>query len=257
VRSRRYLELLQITATRSLKTRYRGSVLGIFWSLSHPILMTAIYALIFGTAFARYYDGSVLRYIFATFVGITVLDLFGMTTSQAVTSIVVNGPLLNKVRLPISMFPLATVASNFFQFFIGTFPLLCLVTLYETHNPINAVALVAPTIALLFAVVGFSLLTSSLYVYFRDLPYMYELVMFVIWITSPIFYPESLVPARIQPFLALNPIIFIAASMRQISLDKALPDLHLIGAALLSGTICLLLGTFTFVYLRRDFMDLL
>ena len=257
VKSRRYIELLQITAARSLKTRYRGSVLGIFWSLSHPILMTAIYAVIFGTAFARYYDGSVIRYIFATFVGLGVLDIFSMTTSQALTSVVVNGGLLNKVRLPISMFPISTVVANFFQYFIGTFPLICIVALFETHNPINVVALLLPSLALVFAVIGFSLLTSSLYVYFRDLPYLYELVMFVVWITSPIFYPQSLVPAKIQPFLALNPIIFIVASMRQIALTKSLPDLHLIGSALISGSICLLIGSLTFVYLKRDFMDLL
>ena len=244
-------------AARSLKTRYRGSFLGIFWSLSHPILMTAIYALIFGTAFARYYEGSVLRYIFATFVGIAVLDLFSMTTSQALTSVVVNGGLLNKVRLPVSIFPNSNVAANFFQYFVGSFPLLCLVALYVTHNPLNAIALLLPSFALILACAGFSLLTSSLYVYFRDLPYLYELVMFVVWITSPIFYPQSLVPVRIQPFLVINPIIYIVASMRQIALTNEFPDFHLIGAAMASGTACLAIGALTFIYLKRDFMDLL
>ncbi|MFY9781187.1 MAG: ABC transporter permease [Candidatus Baltobacteraceae bacterium] len=254
---RRYLELIEIIASRTLQTRYRGSVLGVFWSLSNPILMTAVYAAIFGTAFASYYQGSITRYVFATFVGLGVLTVFAGTTSQALTSIVVNGALMNKVRLPYSIFPVSNVAANFFQFFVGTLPVLCLVTAIETRNPINVLALFVPVLALIFAATGFSLLTSSLYVYFRDLPYLYEIVLFVVWMTSPIFYPASLVPERVQHFLVLNPIIFIVSSIRQIALSKDWPDLHLMGAALLSGTVSLLIGWLAFRFLKRDFMDLL
>ncbi len=248
---------MQIIASRTLQTRYRGSVLGVFWSLSNPILMTAIYAAIFGTAFASYYNGSVTRYVAATFVGLGVLSVFSGTTSQALTSIVVNGALLNKVRLPFSIFPASNVAANFFQFFVGTFPVLCIVTAVASRNPINVLALFVPVIALIFASTGFSLLTSSLYVYFRDLPYMYEMVLFLVWITSPIFYPASIVPERVQRFLALNPIVYIVSSIRQIALTKQWPDPHLMGAALLSGSLCLLIGAVAFTFLKRDFMDLL
>jgi ABC-type polysaccharide/polyol phosphate export permease len=257
VQVRRLIELMQIIASRTLQTRYRGSVLGVFWSLSNPILMTGIYALIFGTAFASYYQGSVLRYVFATFVGLGVLSVFSGTTTQALTSIVANGDLLNKVRLPFSVFPISNVAANFFQFFVGTFPVFCIMTAVESHNPVNVIALLVPVFALLLVSIGFSLLTSALYVYFRDLPYLYEMAIFVVWITSPIFYPASLVPARVQHFLAFNPLIFIVLSIRQIALSKDWPDPHLMGAALLSGSICLVVGAVAFTLLRRDFMDLL
>jgi lipopolysaccharide transport system permease protein len=257
VQVRRLIELMEIIASRTLQTRYRGSVLGVFWSLSNPILMTGIYALIFGTAFASYYQGSVLRYVFATFVGLGILSVFSGTTSQALTSIVANGDLLNKVRLPFSVFPISNVAANFFQFFVGTFPVFCIMTAVESHNPVNVIALLVPVFALLLVSIGFSLLTSALYVYFRDLPYLYEMAIFVVWITSPIFYPASLVPARVQHFLAFNPLIFIVLSIRQIALSKDWPDPHLMGAALLSGSICLVVGAVAFTLLRRDFMDLL
>jgi ABC-type polysaccharide/polyol phosphate export permease len=254
---RRYVELVQIIASRTLKTRYRGTVLGVFWSLSNPIVMTAIYALIFGTAFSSYYGGSIRRYVFATFVGLGILNVFNGTTSQALMSIVSNGALLNKVRLPVSIFPASTVAANFFQFFVGTFPVFCIATLIESHNPVNMIALLVPALALILVATGFSLITSALYVYFRDLPYLYEMVMFVVWMTSPIFYPARLVPARVQPFLALNPIIFIVSSIRQIALSKDWPDVHLMGAAMLSGLVCFTIGAIGFTLLRRDFMDLL
>jgi lipopolysaccharide transport system permease protein len=256
-RTKRYFELTQIIASRTLQTKYRGSILGIFWSLSNPMLMTCVYALIFGTAFASYYQGSVIRYIVATFVGLGILSVFSGTTSQALMSIVVNGGLLNKVRLPVSVFPVSNVAANFFQFFVGTFPLVCLVTLYESRNPVNVVALLVPTLALILIVLGFSLLTSALYVYFRDLPFVYEMVVFVIWMTSPIFYPAALVPLRVQQYLVFNPIFYVVSSFRQIALSKDWPDVHLMLAALASGVVSIAIGTIVFSYLKRDFMDLL
>jgi ABC-type polysaccharide/polyol phosphate export permease len=256
-RFRRYLELMEIIASRTLQTRYRGSVLGVFWSLSNPIIMTAVYAIIFGTAFSSYYQGSVTRYVFATFVGLAVLSAFSATTSQSLTSIVVNGALLNKVRLPFSIFPVSNVAANFFQFFVGTFPLLCLITIVESRNPLNLLALFVPAIALILTSIGFSLLTSSLYVYFRDLEYLYEMVVFAVWITSPIFYPAALVPAKVQHFLFFNPIIYSVLSIRQIALSTEWPDPRLMGAALVSGAVWLLIGSVAFRFLKRDFMDLL
>jgi|SRR5271166_798552 len=253
----RYVDLLRMLSTKTLKNRYRGSILGVYWSLSNPILMTAIYATIFGTAFAAYYQHSVLRYVLATFTGLAVLNIFANTTSQALTSVVDNGGLLNKIRLPVSIFPLSIVASNAFQFSVGTLPVLVLIAAFGSRSPLNVVALVFPALALLLVTTGFSLIVSSLYVFFRDLPYMYELVLFVIWITSPIFYPIEIVPERVRPFLAINPLVSIVGSLRQIALTHNPPDLALIGWSLLTGMATCAAGLALFSLLRREFMDLL
>ncbi len=256
-RTKRYVELMQIIASQTLQTRYRGTILGVFWSLSNPLIMTAVYAYIFGTAFSTYYDGSVTRYVFATFVALGVYSVFAGTSSQALQSVVANGGLLNKVRLPFSIFPLSNVAANFFQFFVGTFPLLCIVTAVTSHSVVNVVALAVPTLALIMVVIGFSLVTSALYVYFRDLPFMYEVLLFVIMMTSPIFYPLKLVPAKVQAFLTFNPIIWIVTCFRQIALTREWPDPNLMLAALASGIVSLVVGALVFSRLKRDFMDLL
>jgi ABC-2 type transport system permease protein/lipopolysaccharide transport system permease protein len=244
-------------AARTLKTRYRGSVLGIFWSLSNPILMTVVYTTIFGTAFKSYYGGSLFNYVFATFVGLAILNLFSQTTSQALASVVTAGGLLNKVSLPVSLFPISFVASNFFQFSVGPFPLLAAITLYKTHSLLNVVALLIPCAALMLVTIGFSLLTSALYVYFRDLPYMYEIVLFMVTMTSPIFYPAALVPAKVLPFLSINPLTNMVGSLRNIALVHGVPDFALAGKCLLIGTVYFLIGSIVFATRKRDFMDLL
>ncbi len=254
---RRYAELLQIISARTLKTRYRGSVLGVYWSLSNPIIMTGVYAVIFGAAFRPYYGNSLVKYGLATFAGLAMLNFFSASSSQALTSVVVNGSLLNRVRLPMSVFPVSVVTANLFQFMVGTFPALCLITLFSTHRILNIAALVVPSIALILVSVGFSLVTSALYVFFRDLPYMYELVIFIIWISSPIFYPASLVQPGVRPLLAFNPIIYIVESVRQIATTPSPPDVQLMLASLASGIVCFSVGTIVFLSLRKSFMDLL
>jgi ABC-type polysaccharide/polyol phosphate export permease len=253
----RYLDLVRILASRTLKTRYRGSILGVYWSLSNPLLMTGIYSAIFGTAFSSYYGNSVLRYVLATFTGLAVLNIFSNTTSQALPSIVDNGGLMNKVRLPVSVFPLSIVASNAFQFAVGTLPVLCLIAAFGSRSLLNVLCVVFPALSLLLVTAGFSYIASALYVFFRDLPYMYELVLFVMWITSPIFYPIEIVPLRVRPFLSLNPLVPIISSLRQIALTHNTPDLALIGWSLLTGIVTLAIGLATFHALRREFMDLL
>ncbi len=253
----RYLDLVRILSSRTLKTRYRGSILGVYWSLSNPLLMTGIYSAIFGTAFSAYYGHSVLRYVLATFTGLAVLNIFSNTTSQALPSVVDNGGLLNKVRLPVSVFPLSIVASNAFQFAVGTLPVLLLIAAFGSHTLLNVLSVAFPALALLLVTAGFSFIVSALYVFFRDLPYMYELVLFVLWITSPIFYPVDIVPLRVRPFLALNPLVPIISSLRQIALTHTTPDLLLIGWSLLTGVVTLAVGLAIFHSLRKEFMDLL
>lgn len=253
----RYLELLQMLVERNLKGRYRGSFLGVYWSLLHPVLMTGVYTAIFGAAFAQFYDNSTIKYVLAAFTGLVVIHFFSGSTSQALASIVANGGLLNKVKLPVSVFPVSMILANVRQFCIGVLPLLVIVTLITSKNPLNVLALPFPILALTLVCLGIGFLTSSLYVFFRDLPYFYELITFLLWMTSPVFYPTEIVPEKVRPFLLLNPLAPIIESLRQISISGHLPDLALIGHALLNGVIMLVLGWTCFRGWQKQFMDLL
>ncbi len=253
----RYLELLHILVERNLKGRYRGSFLGVYWSLLNPLIMTGLYAAIFGAAFATYYDNSILKYVLAAFTGLIVINFFSVSTSQALASVVGNGALLNKIRLPISIFPVSMIVANIFQFVMGPLPLLAIVTLINSKNPLNVVALIFPLIALSLVCAGVGFLVSALYVFFRDLPYFYELVCFVLWISSPVFYPAEIVPEKIKVFLQVNPLIPIIESIRQISLSSDLPDSILIAHSFLNGIIILILGWICFRAWQKQFMDLL
>lgn len=254
---RRYWELLHVLVTRNLKVRYRGSLLGVYWSLLNPLIMTALYSAIFGATFASYYGNSILNYVLAAFTGLVVINFFSSSTSQALASVVGNGALLNKIRLPVSVFPVSMVVANVFQFAVGAFPLLGAIALVNSKNLLNVIALLFPFLSLVLVCTGVGFLVSALYVFFRDLPYFYELVVFVLWISSPVFYPAAIVPSQVKQFLFLNPLSPIIESFRQITLSGNLPDLSLIWGGLLSGIIILSLGWVCFHMWRHHFMDLL
>ena len=252
-----YWELLSVLIRRNLKRRYRGSFLGIYWSLLSPIIMTALYAAIFGTAFAAYYDNSTLNYVLAAFTGLVVINFFSSSTSQALVSVVENGAIVNKIQLPLFVFPLSFIGANIFQLLLGILPLLLIITLLLSKSLINIVALLLPLFALILVCSGIGLMMSSLYVFFRDLPYFYELFTFLLWISSPVFYPSEIVPEGVKNVLILNPLLPIINSIRQIALSGNLPDLGLIFDSLLSGTLVTAIGAIAFTIWQDKFMDLL
>ncbi|WP_036487718.1 ABC transporter permease [Myxosarcina sp. GI1] len=252
-----YWELAIVLIDRNLQRRYRGSVLGIYWSLFNPLIMTGLYTAIFGATFASYYNNSTLNYVLAAFTGLIVINFFSSSTAQALASVVENGAIVNKIRLPLFIFPLSTIGANIFQLIMGALPLLIIVTLIISRNPINSLALCLPIAALTLVCTGVGLLMSALYVFFRDLSYFYELLTFLLWIGSPVFYPADIVPEAVRKFLILNPLLPIIESIRQISLSGSLPDLVLIFQAFLSGTIVLVIGIVAFYSRQSQFIDLL
>lgn len=257
--SQRYWQLLSVLVPQNLNTRYRGSFLGVYWSLLNPLIMTGLYTAIFGANFAAYYDDSIINYILAAFTGLLIINFYSSSTSQALTSIVTNGDLLNKMRLPLPVFPLSMIASNIFQFMVGSFPLLVIITLINSHNLFHVLLLLFPFLSLVLVCTGVGLFVSALFVFFRDLGYFYEIICFIMWITSPIFYPSEIVPQAVQPFLGVNPLVPIIESLRQISLEATIPPegFILILRGLLSGLILLTLGWLFFRKVQSSFMDLL
>ncbi len=254
---RRYGDLLYVMVERNLKTRYRGSLLGVYWSLLNPLIMTGLYTAIFGVAFSDKFSGSLVDYALAAFTGLVLFHFFSSATVQALTSVVENGELLNKVRLPFTMFPIVAVAANVFQFAIGSLPLLLIVCLWKSQSLLNVAALLLPFGALVAASLGFGFLVSGLYIFFRDMAYLYDLVSFTLWVSAAIFYPIEIVPPVVRPLLYLNPLTSVIESARQIVLSGGTPEPAAIGRSLLVGLLFFTVGWSCFRWWRPQFMDLL
>jgi ABC-2 type transport system permease protein/lipopolysaccharide transport system permease protein len=254
---RRRIELVRVSALRLLKSRYRGTSLGILWSFANPLLMTALYTTIFGTAFASYYGGSIPRYVFSAFVGVAVVIFFSQSTTEALTTVVNNGGLLNKIELDPETFPVSAIAANAFQQVVTTLPVVLVLAVLLTHDPIRIVLVPVVFAGVLLLSLGFGLVLSAFYVFFRDLLYLWGVVGFIIWITCPVFYPAAFVPASVRDWLMLNPVGMGIGALREVALGTGPIHYAAVGEFIVVAVVAAAVGHLVFRALRRDFMDLL
>jgi len=253
----RRLELIRLSALRQLRARYRGSALGVLWSFANPLLTTAIYTLIFGTAFARYYGGSTSAYVVSAFVGVVVVTYFLQATGEALVTVVASGGLLNKIAVDPETFPAAAVAANTFQQLMTTFPALLLIALFATHDPLRVLLVPFVLAGIVAMTLGIALALSALYVFFRDLAYLWAIVGFVLWLSSPVFYPSALVPATVRQFLIVNPVGMAIGAIREVTIATGPLAVATIARFLVAALVVALLGHLLFTRLRSEFMDLL
>jgi homopolymeric O-antigen transport system permease protein len=253
----RVAELVRISSFRSLKVRYRGSALGSLWSLTHPVMLTLVYTAIFGTAFSRYYGGSVTRYVVSTFVGLAVTMFFMNATGEALSSVVANGSLLNKIPVPPVVFPLAGVAANVFQQAITAFPILVVLSVVLAHDVVRLLLLPVVVLSIMMLTTGFGLALAALYVFFRDLPYLWQIVGFVLWLTSPLFYPAEVATPAIRRWFDLNPIAQDMGALREVVFGTGPVQFHFIWLGFVVGAVALVAGAAFFRIAEPEFMDLL
>jgi ABC-type polysaccharide/polyol phosphate export permease len=254
---RRYFELVRLSAVRQLRSRYRGSAFGVLWSFANPLLTTAIYTAIFGAAFARYYGNSTSRYVISALVGVIIVTYFLQATGEALPTVVGSGALLNKIAIDPETFPMAAVAANTFQQLMTTFPVLLLIAMLATHDPVRVLLVPFVLAGVVLMTLGISLGISALYVFFRDLSYLWPIVGFVLWLSSPVFYPAALVPATVRQFLVFNPVGMAIGAAREVTLGMGSLDIATIAKFLIASLVVAGLGHALFVRLRPEFMDLL
>ncbi len=251
----RLVDVVSVLFGRTLKVRYRGSLLGILWSAVSPLVTASVYAAIFGRTFAPYFGHSLVRYAAAVYIGLALAGLFVSGTTQALPSIVQSSGLLNKVRIPFVAFPLSVVAAYGFQQAVGTLPVMVALSLIVNRNPLHVLALALPLGGLAMLTVGIALLVSAADVYFRDVPYLYDLAMFLVMLTSPVFYPAAIVPPQILRFLEVNPLFSIMESARTLILTDGWPPLHALALTLIEGAAVLAAGVAGFRAMTPHFME--
>lgn len=199
----RQREMLGLLVRRDLKAKYKDSTLGFFWSLARPLMQLAIYYIVVGKFLgaARGIDNFAI-YIFA---GLTAMSLFTEIVTSATGSIVVNSGLVKKVYLPREIFPLASVGSALFNFGVQL-AILLLATLVLGQFPWHPQLAYAVPAFLILVVYGtaFGLLLSALNVYLRDIQYLVEVAMMLLFWASPIVYSWQMVRDILGPGFALE-----------------------------------------------------
>ena len=221
----RHRQLIAALTARDLKARYRGSILGFFWSLANPLLLLGVYTLVF-TIFFK--DQPIKPYPLFLFCGILPWTFFSAAVLESTTSISANAGLIKKVMFPAEALPLVVVTSHLVHFLLATPILLAALVGYTLAGraTISATLLLLPVLMAVQAVfvAGVAVTVSSAAVLFRDLRDIITNLMQLGFFVTPIIYAIENIESRpIRALLRLNPMTSFVVAYQDIVFYGKLP----------------------------------
>lgn len=205
-----YRDLIVELVARDVKTRYKRSVLGIAWTMLHPLLMMAVLTFVFSNVFRFDVEHYPLYMLSAQIIW----TFFIQTTTAAANQLAWGGPLITKIYVPKSVFPLSALGTGLVNLLLAMVPLALVVIV--TGVPITPAILWLP-IPILFAAflaLGVGMLLSTISVWFHDIIDMWQVVLTALYFFTPIMYPKSILPEEYAEMLNLNPVYHIVEAFR-------------------------------------------
>ena len=247
-------------AKRAILGRYRGTILGLLWSLLTPLLLLAVYTFVFGTILQVRWtsqSGGNAEFAAILFSGMLVHGILAECLTQASTLIVSNPQYVKKVVFPLEALPWVTVISAFFQGVISTGILLAYLLIAQGGIPWTAILFPIPLFALVFVCIAVGWLIAATAVYLKDIAQMMGLLSTVLFFMAPILYPKSALPEEFQPLLYLNPLTYIIEQFRAVVLWGQLPDWTGLTLYTLAAIVAAWLSLAWFQKTRKGFADVL
>ena len=246
----RYRFLLGQLVARDFKTRYKRSVLGVLWSMLNPLLTMGVQYLIFSNLFRWDVD----HYAVYLLIGTVTFNFFSEATQSALTAITGSASLITKVHIPTYVFPISKVLSACINLGFSTLALYVIILIQRV--PFNVFHLLIPVLylALIAFSLGMGMILSALMVYFRDMQFLYGVVITLWMYLTPLFYPVDIIPENLFKIYQLNPMYQYVTFFRTLVLNAACPTwqqfLFCFGYAI--GF--LLIGTLVFKLMKKKFI---
>lgn len=248
----RHRQLIAALTARDLKARYRGSILGYFWSLANPLLLLAVYTLVF----TKFFPQQVVQpYPLFLFSGILPWTFFSAAILESTTSVSSNAGLIKKVMFPAEALPLVVVLSHLVHFALAIPILLAAIGAFALMGQFefSASILLAPVLMLLqtMFVAGIAMTVSSVSVLFRDLRDIVSNLMQLGFFVTPIIYLIDNIQSRaLRALLRINPMTPFVVAYQDIFFFGRIPNLSDTVLILTYSFGSLLLGFFVFDRLR-------
>lgn len=247
---KKYKFLIRQLVSRDFKTKYKRSILGVFWSFLNPLLTMAVQY----TVFSNLFRFDLLHYQAYLIIGIVFFNFFSEATGMALTSIIGNASLITKVYVPKYIYPLTRVLSSLVNLVISLIPLL-LVTLFSGIVPTKAYFLVIfALICLAVFCLGIGLILAAAMVFFRDVQFLWGVLSMIWMYLTPIFYPSSILPPEVEWVLNVNPLYYFITFARTCLMDGISPEpiVYIQCALMALGT--LLVGALVFRKVQDRFV---
>lgn len=248
-------ELLWFWILREIRARYKQSFLGVGWAILQPAALTVVTTLVFSRLARLPSDG--LPYPLFAYVALVPWTFLATSISQGVPSIVGQMGLVTKSSFPREILPLGVIGAAFIDF-LSAFVVLCLMLVFYRVS-LTIYMLWLPLLVLMqfMLTAGVVFVGATLNVFYRDIRFAVPLVMQVWMYATPIVYSLSLVPERWRGLYALNPMVGLIESYRNILVRGSEPAWELLGIGVVSSFLLLVVGYFVFKRAEPTFADLI
>jgi ABC-2 type transport system permease protein len=217
-----YREMLRNLVSKELRARYKGSVLGFFWTFANPLLMLVVYSVVFSFIMRI----QVENYAMFLFVALLPWNYLAQSTLQSAGSLVQNHGLIKKIYFPRAVLPMSIVLANLTNYSLGLFVLIPALLFFRIELTPALLAFPAVVALQTLLVVSVALLVAVATVYFRDLEHITTILMTVWFFLTPVLYPADLVPEHFRSIYMLNPVAILVDAYRSIFLYGRWPDWH-------------------------------
>jgi len=247
-------ELVRVLAEREFQSRYKQTLLGIVWALLTPVLLVIVFALFVNRAFDI--DTGDAPYILFAYIGLIPWNFFSFSLTRGGQSLVLDSGVINKVRCPREVFPLAGMASAGIDMVISLFVLgaLFIGTGYELKTTVVWVPLIF-ALQLAF-VAGIVMVFAILGVYFRDLYQAMPLLLQLVLLATPVAYGIEAIPEKSWSiYAAINPLAAVIESYRETMLYGYAPPWKLFVPAAVASAVWLIGGFVMFKKLETGIAD--
>ena len=247
-------------ARREVLGRYRGSVLGVGWSVLTPMAMLAVYTLVFRHIFKAKWPGvedGNMSFALNLFAGLLVFNWAAEFLSRAPRLMTHQPNLVTKVVFPLQVLPWSALLSSFFHVMVSCLVWLAGCLLFGQGIHASWLALPLVFLALVPTLLGLGWALSALGVYFRDLGEIVGLFMGMLLFLTPVFFPLSVLPDFLQGWVAFNPLAVPIEALRSIGVMGVWPNFAALLQLFVVGCVLALGGAWLFETSRKGFADVL
>ena len=242
--------LFEELVKRDFKKKYKRTVLGMAWSLLSPLLTLFVLKIVFTQFFGRTME----HYTIYLFCGNLVFTFFNESTTQGMASLMENASIFTKVNVPKYMFLFSKNVQTLINFGLS----LCVFVIFCIVDKITFtwkfIFLLYPLILLILFNIGVGLILSALFVFFRDIQYLWSVFTMLLMYLSAIFYTIDRYSPEAQELFLANPVYLFIRYFRQIVIEAAIPTVGFHLLMLLDVAIALGIGCWMYKKYNTRFL---
>lgn len=238
----KYSFLIRQLVSRDFKTKYKRSILGVFWSFLNPLLTMCVQYFVFSTIFKN----DIQNFAVYLLIGVVMFNFFSEACGMSLTSILGNAGLITKVYMPKYIYPLTRVMSSMVNLGISLIPLIIVSLATGVHFKKSAILALYFMMCLVIFCLGLGLLLSTSMVFFRDTQFLWGVLSMVWMYATPIFYPETILPSEFKFVLMINPLYYFLKNTRICILNGISPEPFVYFQCFMIALVMLLVGALVF-----------